>query len=131
MSSFTILFILIFLFPVKAAGESLAEIWSESTIEGFPVNTEYITHKGSRENLEFLKGEQWKTRHVLQSQHMSQRLRYNGVNCCNKWQAYFLEFFFNRFARVLYIFDAEKKSTYLRALKAIHRYFKPMSETKI
>ena len=43
----------------------------------------------------------------------------------------FSRIFSNRFAQVLYIFDAEKKSTYLRALKAIHRYFKPMSETKI
>ena len=79
---------------IKAAGEILAEIWSESIIDGHSVKTTYIDPQECSINT--TESERWKRVHVQQSWYMLQIAKCND-QCCCKFHTNYLTYFSERF----------------------------------
>ena len=78
----------------KAAGEIVAEIWSESIIDGHPVKAAYIDSQ--EPSIDTTESERRKRVHVQQSQYMLQIIKCNDQSCCKfltNYRTYFLERF--------------------------------------
>ena len=74
-------------YSFAAAANILAEVWSESVIDSNPVVAEYLSPpENIREAMIFMEGEEWKAKHVMQSQYMLQIVRCNDNTCCDKWR---------------------------------------------
>ena len=77
-----------------AAGDILAEVWSQSVIDSYTVVAEYLSPtENICEAMIFMEGEEWKAKHFMQSQCMSQIVRYNDITCCDKWRTNYSAFF--------------------------------------
>ena len=60
-------------YKIAAAGDILAEVWSEGVNGSYPVVVDYLSPpENIREAMIFMEGEEWKAKHVMQSQYMSQ-----------------------------------------------------------
>ena len=69
-----------------AAGDILAEVWSESVIDSYVVVAEYLSPpENIREAMIFMEVEEWKENHVMQSQYMLQVVKCNNNTYCDKW----------------------------------------------
>ena len=75
---------------IKAAGEILAEIWSESIINNHPVKAAYIDPQ--ERSIDTPESERWKRVHVQQSQYMLQIVKCNDQSCCKLRTNYFTYF---------------------------------------
>ena len=64
------------------AGKVLAEIWSNTVIDGHPVVAEYINHTDHQTPL-IEKSQQWCQTHVRESQYMLQIIKCNDISCCS------------------------------------------------
>ena len=72
-------------YSFAAAGYILAEVWSESVIDSYRVVAEYLSPpENIREAMIFMEGEEWKAKHVMQSQYMLLIVRCNDNTCCDK-----------------------------------------------
>ena len=81
-------------YSFAAAGDILAEVWSESATDSYPVVLEYLSPpENIHEAMIFMEGEEWKAKHVMQSQYMLQIVRCNDNTCYDKWQTNYSEFF--------------------------------------
>ena len=80
----------------KAAGKILVEIWSESIIDNHPVVASY-TRLQEHSKMLFHKTEEWKAKHVRQSQYMLQIVKCSEKPCRKQWRTNYLEFFPQRF----------------------------------
>ena len=78
----------------KAAGEILAEIWSESIIDGHPVNAAYINPQEC--SIDTTESERWKRVHVQQSQYILKIVKCNDPSCC-KFCTNYITYFPERF----------------------------------
>ena len=78
----------------EAAGKILVEIWSGSIIANHPVVASYISppEKQHRKVL-FHKTEEWKAKHVCQSQYMLQTVKCPDKSFSKQWRTNYLEFF--------------------------------------
>ena len=77
-----------------AAGDILAQVWSQSVIDSYTVVAEYLSPtENISEAMIFMEGEKWKAKHVMQSQYMSQIVRCNNITCCDKWRTNYSAFF--------------------------------------
>ena len=74
----------------KAAGEILAEIWSESIINGHPIKARYVDPQ--ERSIDTTETEAWKNAHVQQSQYMLQIVKCTDQRCY-KYLTYFPERF--------------------------------------
>ena len=64
----------------KAAGEILADVWSETIIDNYPVVTKYQPPGGMVEFQEL--DQQWIDCHVRQSRYLLQIVKCNNITCC-------------------------------------------------
>ena len=78
----------------KAAGNVLADIWSESVIGEHPVVSRCIDPQDR--DLNARTTEDWKSKHVSQSQYMLQIVKCKDKSCC-QFRTNYLDFFPNRF----------------------------------
>ena len=82
----------------EAAGKILAEIWFESIIDNHPVVASYTSPpEKEHSKVLFHKTEEWKGKHVRQSQYMLQIVKCSDKSCCKQWRTNYLEFFPQRF----------------------------------
>ena len=82
----------------EAAGKILVKIWSESIIDNHPVAASYTSPpEKEHSKVLFHKTEEWKAKHVRQSQYMLQILKCSDKSCCKQRKANCLEFFPQRF----------------------------------
>ena len=65
----------------KAAGEILAESWSESIINGHPIKARYGDPQ--ERSIDTTETEAWKNVYVQQSQYMLQIVKCTDQRCCN------------------------------------------------
>ena len=77
----------------KAAGEILAEIWSESIINGHPIKARYVD---PQERVDTTETEAWKNVYVQQSQNMLQIVKCTDQRCCT-FRTNYLTYFPERF----------------------------------
>ena len=78
----------------EAAGKIHAEIWSESIIDNHPVAASYTSPpEKEHSKVLFHKTEEWKAKHVRQSQYMLQIVKCS----CKQWRINYLEVFPQRF----------------------------------
>ena len=77
-----------------AAGEILAEIWSESIIDGHAVKAAYIDPQ--ERSIDTTESERWKRVHVQELQYMLQIVKFNDQRCC-KFRTNYLTYFPERF----------------------------------
>ena len=82
----------------QATGKVLAEIWSELIIDNHPVVAS-CTSQPEKEHSKVLfhKTEEWKAKHVRQSQYMHQIVKCSDKSCCKQWRTNYLELFPQRF----------------------------------
>ena len=81
-----------------AAGDILAEVWSESAIDSYPVVGAFLSPpENICEAMIFTEGEEWKAKHVMQVQYKLQIVRCNDNTCCDKWRTNYSEFFLRRY----------------------------------
>ena len=81
-------------YSFAAAGDILAEVWSESVIDSYPVVAEYLSPpENIHEALIFIEGEEWKAKNVMPSQYMLQIVRCNDSTCCDTWRTNVLNTF--------------------------------------
>ena len=78
----------------KAAGEILAEIWSESIINGHPIKARYVDPQ--ERSIDTTEIEVWKNVHVQQSQYMLQIVKCTDQRCC-KFRTNYLTYVPERF----------------------------------
>lgn len=69
------------------AGESLAEIWSESIINNYPVIAKYIEPKTGQNLVNQTVSENWKLSHVRQSQYLLQISKCDDRSCCKEFRS--------------------------------------------
>ena len=82
----------------EAAGKILAEIWSESIIDNHPVVASYTSPpEKEHSKVLFHKTEDWKAKHVRQSQYMLQIVKCSDKSCCKQWRTNYVEFFPEQF----------------------------------
>ena len=82
----------------EAAGKILAEIWFESITDNHPVVASYTSPpEKEHSKVLFHKTEEWKAKHVRQSQYMLQIVKCSDKSCCKQWRTNYLEFFPERF----------------------------------
>ncbi len=79
------------------AGEILAEVWSQTIIDGHPVVAKYIDPDSSTPDLDLSYCEQWKAIHVRQSQYCLQVVKCRDLKCCGRFRSSFLHIFPDRF----------------------------------
>ncbi|CAF4172871.1 unnamed protein product, partial [Rotaria sp. Silwood2] len=74
----------------KRAGECLAEVWNELTIDSYPVACRYIEPIDTKDSSSLLNPNtldlNWLQIHVRQSQYLLQIIKCNDLKCCTKWQ---------------------------------------------
>ena len=77
------------------AAEILAELWSKLVIDGHPVAAELI----NEESLEITvtKSEEWKAKHVRESQYFLQIVKCTDEACCLPFQSSYLKIMKDRF----------------------------------
>ena len=81
-----------------AAGNILAEVWSETVIDSHPVVASYIIPPvNERAVLTFGQSEAWKAKHVRQSQYMLQIVKCTDEKCCAPFRTKYPQFFPDRF----------------------------------
>ena len=82
----------------EAAGKILAEIWSESITDNHPVVASYISPPEKEHGkVLFYKTEEWKAKHVRQSQYMLRIVKCSDKPCWKQWRTNYLEFFPQQF----------------------------------
>ena len=79
---------------LKAAGEVLAEIWSESIIYDHPIKARYVDPQ--KRSIDTTETEAWKNVPVQQSQYMLQIVKCPDQRCC-KFRTNYLTYFPERF----------------------------------
>jgi hypothetical protein len=79
----------------EKAGQTLAEVWSKTVIDGFPVIAEYIAPKQLIQYEE--PQEKWKYDHIHQSQYLTQIVKCEDRSCCKNWRTNYLNIVKNRF----------------------------------
>lgn len=81
------------------AGKSLAEIWSQVTVDGFPTIAEYINPEESEvsENELQLRDEEWFSIHVRTSQYFTQVVKCSDNNCCSSPRSSYFNVIKDRF----------------------------------
>ena len=67
----------------KAAGEVLAEVWSNLIIDDHPVTSEYVEEKPSELITNFSATPAFKSRHLIQTQYMTIALKCDDPMCCS------------------------------------------------
>jgi len=78
------------------AGEVLAEVWSDTVIDSYPIVASYVNLSSTSQvpsNID----ESWCARHVIQSQYTLQIVRCNSKGFCGEWRSNFLQIFPQRF----------------------------------
>ncbi|CAF4485859.1 unnamed protein product [Rotaria sp. Silwood2] len=91
----------------KRAGECLAEIWSELTIDSYPVVCRYIepiVEKDSSSLNAKMLDLNWLTVHVRQSQYLLQIIKCNDLNCCPPWRTSYSKVIAQRFLPPPFLF---------------------------
>ena len=82
----------------QAAGNVLSEVWSETVIDGHPVVAQYKSAPvEKRQPLADGLTEEWKLKHVCQSQYMLQLVKCGDSACCSPFRTNYLEYFPQRF----------------------------------
>jgi hypothetical protein len=71
----------------EKAGRTLAEIWSESVIDTYPVIVNYIKPKTGQNIINESITEKWKFSHVRQSQYLLQIVKCDDRNCCKEFRS--------------------------------------------
>jgi hypothetical protein len=89
----------------KKAGETLAEIWSETVIDNYPVFAKYIEPKTGQNIMINSINENWKFTHVKQSQYLLQIVKCDDSNCCKEFRSTIRDILSERFIPppVLYV----------------------------
>ena len=87
----------------KFAGETLAKIWSDVSIENFPVVAEYVEPEASEIKEETLqtKDAKWFAQHVRSSQYFLQIVKCWDRKCCSQPRSSFFRIIPNRFFPLL------------------------------
>ncbi|CAF3921937.1 unnamed protein product [Rotaria sp. Silwood1] len=74
----------------KRAGECLAEVWNELTIDSYPVACQYVEPVDKKDSSSSLNANtidlHWLQIHVRQSQYLLQIIKCNNLKCCTQWQ---------------------------------------------
>ena len=78
----------------QKAGESLAEIWGEMIIDGFPVVAEFVENRQCDPSVI---DESWISRHCRLSKYMLQIIKCSDPFCCSKMRTSWDKIFINRF----------------------------------
>uniref|UniRef100_UPI0035900373 uncharacterized protein isoform X2 n=1 Tax=Myxine glutinosa TaxID=7769 RepID=UPI0035900373 len=78
----------------KKVGDSLAEVWSSTVIDGYSVTSEYVEPAGLQ--LEKV-SPKWAKNHVRESQYLLQVVRCNDRTCCTEWRSNWNKVFPKRF----------------------------------
>jgi hypothetical protein len=79
----------------EKAGQTLAEVWSNTVIDGYPVIAEYVVPKELMKDEE--PNERWKFSHIRQSQYLTQIVRCDDRSCCKQWRTNYFNVFKDRF----------------------------------
>ena len=66
----------------EAAGEVLAEVWSNLVIDDHPVKAEYVAMKPTEDITRFTATASFKSRHLITTQYMTVALRCDDPECC-------------------------------------------------
>ena len=77
------------------AREILAKIWSGVIIDGYPVLVEFISEEADQEVIK--KSEEWKSKHVRESQYFLQIVKYKDSKCCSPFHSSYLKVVKDRF----------------------------------
>ena len=77
----------------KAAGEVLAEVWSNLVIDNHPVTSEYVDEKPSELITSFSATPAFKSRHLIQTQYMTIALKCDNLMCCSPPKTIIHKFF--------------------------------------
>ena len=75
---------------IKAAGETLSEIWNEISYESHPIVAKYVEPSDEPEGKRWEgvnHDERWKAEHVRQSQYCLQIVRCDNDVCCGPWRS--------------------------------------------
>ncbi|CAF2767137.1 unnamed protein product [Rotaria sp. Silwood2] len=80
----------------QKAGEVLAEVWSNTVIDSYPVVASYVSSSFISQTSSYI-DEHWCDRHVVQSQYTLQIVRCNSQDCCGEWRSNFYKIFTQRF----------------------------------
>ncbi|CAF1030320.1 unnamed protein product [Rotaria magnacalcarata] len=74
----------------KRAGNCLAEVWGELTIDSYPVVCQYVEPVDKKDLSSALNANaldlHWLQAHVRQSQYLLQIIKCNDLKCCSKWR---------------------------------------------
>lgn len=81
------------------AGQTLAEIWSETIFDSYPTVAEYIQPENSQisEQQLILKNQKWYAEHVRTSQYLTQIIKCSDVTCCSKPRSSYFNLIAERF----------------------------------
>ena len=85
----------------EAAGEVLAEVWSNLVIDDHPVKAEYVAMKPTEDITRFTVTVSIKPRHLITTQYMKVALRCNNPECCLPSRTIISKFFPGRRILVL------------------------------
>ena len=77
------------------AGEILAKIWSGMIIDGHPALAEFISEEADQEVIK--KSEEWKSKHVRESQYFLQIVKCKDSKCCSPFPSSCLKVVKDRF----------------------------------
>ena len=77
------------------AAEILAELWSKLVIDGHPVVAEFINEEPLE--ITITKSEEWKAKHVRESQYFLQIVKCTDQACCTPFQSSYLKIMKDRF----------------------------------
>lgn len=80
-------------------GNTLAEVWNNLEIDGFPTIAKYINSENSEicSNELITKNEDWISRHLRTSQYFTQIVKCNDVHCCSAFRSSLLNILPKRF----------------------------------
>ena len=97
----------------QKAGETLAEVWSSNTIDGFPVDAEYIAPENSTSNpigddMDWFT-EEWRAKHVRQAQYCLQIVKCSDESCCKPFRSNYNQIFPARFVPAPVLFTSSAK----------------------
>ncbi|CAF4890528.1 unnamed protein product, partial [Rotaria socialis] len=84
----------------KRAGECLAEVWNELTIDSYPVACQYIEPVDGKNSFSLDTNDidlNWLQLHVRQSQYLLQIIKCNDLNCCSSWRTNYPKVISQRF----------------------------------
>jgi len=86
----------------QKAGETLAEVWSQTVIDGYSVHASYVS--SSEADLP-VPSQSWCCEHVQQSQYCLQIIKCNDITCCGHRRTNYNEVFPDRFVASLMPFE--------------------------